>query len=296
MCWTARIKFRSATYLSFKKCCMQLPLKENGLEVSFFSSKEEQGLHETVVVIPNLASEQFAYRVGRTLQDTVLMCGIERSWGVDIGRDTPSLWLSPEITARIGGEFRRSVHGLDVYKDHGNIWTAEAGNAHLGVSENEEYFKNTLHKNLLLEPLEADVRSALELVNESIRSNSDTALVLCVTAIEILSRQQKLPDIYSQSVDKVLTTVRCMSNLDDEVRQHILNGLGRLKRETLTQACQRTIKDLIDDETADVFRCVYEARSRLVHNDVGRGETREFAEQARDIAKSLVRARITPVC
>jgi hypothetical protein len=79
-------------------------------------------------------------------------------------------------------------------------------------------------------------------------------------------------------------------DLEQSERKSLTDGLGNLKRESITSACRRLVKTHCGDPAVEAFTRAYRIRSELLHNGEPSPETNLTVEVLRldPLVRSLI--------
>jgi len=215
--------------------------------------------------------------------------------GLDAGNDRPTSAFSQAIKSDLilkhGIQLRDDVHGLDVYAEQPAVRRlgveAYASSTRLitGYEAPLLGFFDTQH---VFSPKQ---QLALELYNLSHFENvPKTRFLNLITVVEVLAIRRSRPKSVRALVGDLLTAVD-RSELAEEERKLLREGLANLRQESISRACKDYVSHYASAEEVDFFSKCYKARSELLHNGwTDRAEASHPAPLDELVSRILVRS------
>jgi hypothetical protein len=195
----------------------------------------------------------------------------ERQFGVDAGKDTATSSFSNAIKGAIalqGAQLRDDVHGLDVYCEQPRVTRfgveAYGSSSHI-INDYESRLGEFFEAGLALSTKQ---QLALDLYNlNHFESVTATRFLTLITVVEVLAvRRKRSPGV--QVFVKRLRGVVKGSGLTAAERTALLNGLGNMTQQPISEACREFVGQHSSRADAAFFSDCYSARSELVHDGV----------------------------
>jgi len=251
--------------------------------------------HWIVAKIDGFDTEQAAREAGQALGDVLLVSGALGKLGIDIGFSRSTLSFSQQIADRIsadtGRELRTEVHGLMVYeKDSVCIVGMEArGSAQITP---EGFGARLVESSLSASKLTERQRNCAALINDSFYvPRIEGQFILRISAVEALCDQKARDPRYLEAIE-ALERQLGEAMLDGDIRETLQRMLGNAKRESLRLAYMTKFRSLRSPEEAKQFDALYQLRSKLVHDGLGRGTLDEASNAALQLATDLLEAEL----
>ena len=238
-------------------------------------------------------TEATARSAGERLADALAMMGAVDKLGLDLGFSKSTLGFSAALHDQIrkvtGKELRPETHGLMVYEEDGVqivgfeacaevltdpatlerhlcIWADLAG----GVSERQ--------------------RHCAALLNDSFYvGRTEPQFILRVSAVEALCGQDVHDEQYDTAITSLEKHLKDMA-IDEGMRETLGRMLSHAKRQFVRQAYLAKFRALDLATAGKRFDVLYGLRSKLVHDGQGRGELQAAANEALEIAITLLSA------
>jgi hypothetical protein len=225
-----------------------------------------------LVIGERFASQEAALDCGRRFKLALSLLAAERQFGVDAGRDAATSSFSHEIKEAIarsqGVQLHDDIHGLDVYCEQPRVtrFSVEAyGSSSYVIDDYEDRLGEFFAAGLALSPKQ---QLALDLYNlNHFESVTATRFLTLITVVEVLAvRRKRSPQVIA--FVKTLRDAAKESELTAGERTALLNGLGNMKQQSISEACREFVGQ--HGSVADVafFSDCYSARSELVHDGV----------------------------
>jgi hypothetical protein len=296
MTYCARYRFKLISPLQIDKG-RPLELAIPGFATVTFEMGEEAYPvgHWVTAKIDGFTTEDEARKAGQQLGDTLLVVGALTKLGIDIGFSRSTLQFHPDIHKAVrektGQELRTETHGLMVYeKDTVRIVGMQArGSALIGATAFEERLSNWIKPSSALTERQ---RNCAALLNDSFFvAQTEGQFILRISAVEALC-DQAVRDADYQAAIEGLERHLATQSMDSEIRETLQRTLANAKRQSLRSAYMTKFRTLRSDADAKAFDDLYQKRSKLVHDGLGRGELREAADAALHLAVSLLEAEL----
>ncbi len=219
--------------------------------------------------VHGFASHEEAHECGLRFRSASLLTAGQQRIGVDVGIDQTTVDQTTPVedqSARTQGYgLKNELMGLTVHKGklEGMIMLSDAHIVHLAESQpfvdgiivafGEDYDLDEKHQ------------LALELYGLSHFETSERARFLVLTSvIEVLATQDKCPEETQKVINKILRRLKS-SCLPKEQKEPLIDGLNRLRRQSISKACKEYVRKALGDDAADRFKKIYNTRSKLLH-------------------------------
>lgn len=296
MTYCARYRFKLLSPLQLEKG-RQLELAIPGLAMVTFEMGEEAYPvgHWVTAKIDGFANEDQARKAGQQLGDTLLVVGAVTKLGVDLGFSRSTLQFSAEIhkavRERTGKELRTETHGLMVYERNtvGIIGMQARGSVSISTTAFEERLSNWIRTS---SPLSERQRNCAALLNDSFFvAQTEGQFILRISAVEALCDRAVRDTAYQAAIEELERNLATQS-LDQDIRQTLQRTLANAKRQSLRSAYMTKFRTLLSDTDAKAFDDLYQKRSKLVHDGVGRGDLGVAADAALQLAVGLLKAEL----
>lgn len=219
-------------------------------------------------------NEKSARLIGQRVKDALLLASASIFLGADMGREKALSWYNPEISDRIrekhGAQHINDVHGLAVFSTELPIVVGYASDVSLIANFTAGQLQKSFRQNYnIADSLTDRQKLAAELINLihfewSLRARFLTLM----TALEVLAEPKLLPLEYQVAISTLKKHAEGVT-ADSVVLQHLKGGLGRMKRQSLTQACVDLVTAGIGDSAGAEMSQLYDLRSRIIHRGVG---------------------------
>jgi hypothetical protein len=242
-----------------------------------------------------------ARATGEALRHHLLLAGTIRFMGFDFGpngpKDLDNVANAHPTTAEVavGGCIRNEIHGLDVFSEELPVRVFSLS-ATAFVTEPVGIFMDTLsrihgsgicfsERQLL----------AMELINDSLfPASPDSQFLTRISAIEVLCT----PGRRSEAIVTLISAVQDslgVHSTDTAALVALRDILNIGKKESISNAIRRRVTQLLGSEAALRAKKLYDARSKLVHDGKGRGQTATLAADALLLACQLVKSDLGDV-
>ncbi|WP_434618605.1 hypothetical protein [Tabrizicola sp. M-4] len=296
MTYCARYRFKLLSPLQIDKG-RPLELAFPGFATVTFEMGEEAYPvgHWVTAKIDGFTTEDEARKAGQQLGDTLLVVGAVTKLGIDIGFSRSTLQFHPDIHKAVrektGRELRSETHGLMVYeKDTVGIIGMQA---HGSVLISPNAFQERLNDWLRPSPLTERQRNCAALLNDSFFvAQTEGQFILRISAVEALCDQAVRHPDYQAAIEG-LEQHLATQPMDSEIRETLQRTLANAKRQSLRSAYMTKFRTLRSDADAKAFDDLYQKRSKLVHDGIGRGELSDATNAALHLAVSLLEAELS---
>lgn len=214
-------------------------------------------------------SEEVARLFGLRLKTALSVYSARLGLGFDLGEDRSTSGVGQivrDMYREQGINIRPTVHGLDIFDTSLLVKRIEVHATASVTRAVPQDFPENLATEFKERALAPKHMLALSLYNASHHeSDPEIRFLSLVTVIEVLATR----DLRSNSVAAFLDA--CSKNLDSaplsaSEREAMSNGLGNLKRESVSESCLRLVQAANAD--LQLFRKCYKARSELLHDGV----------------------------
>jgi hypothetical protein len=214
-----------------------------------------------------------AHDCGLRLKQALGLFAAKKRIGLDVTQRV-GLAIAPNIKASMdaqnGGQTRDDVHGLDVYAEQPPVTrlTSEFyGELKYSVRDYEAPLQGYYEVQTTLTKKQ---QLALDLYNLSHFENvPKTRFLTLITVVEVLAKKAK-QSLAVRALLKDLKKTVSSSILTADEKEDLRQGLGRIKRESISSACRSFVSKFASEEDVAFFKECYDARSELLH----RGETK----------------------
>lgn len=142
------------------------------------------------------------------------------------------------------------------------------------VDKFRQYFSHSLNKKVL----DQNTLLGLKIINETKQmSNILARYVIIMSCIECVSKKLPVSDTTKIKIKDLLKITR--NGEDWPEKQNLMSALGKLKKESISQACSRMMGNVLGKEKCELFKFHYNNRSKIIHEgimpvnfDIGREE------------------------
>lgn len=295
MAWTVRLRFRVSKPLTSDDS--KLALKIGGHEVTI-STSDNSPLKQSNWLTLNahdLESESEAWGFGRRIVDALLLAGIRREVGIDMGENDATTRFSKTVTdgyAKIGKRLMPNVHGILVYERTGNETFIQVS-ATASVTESPSVFFDQVGSCFdEMAELDERERTALTLISLSKLAREPLAeAALCISAVEYLSADASWTPAQVKLLGELKFYAASSVDLPENEAREVADGIERIFK-SIRQSIKRKIRSLdLPNNDWKLFDEVYSLRSGIFHGSiVGRTRHVELASKAREICARIVLA------
>lgn len=297
MTYCARYRFKLLSPLELEKGTLLDVSIPDFSAVTFEMGDEAYPMgHWVTAKINGFETEDEARKAGQKLGDTLLVVGAISKLGIDIGFSRSTLQFSAAIheavTKDTGRELRPETHGLMVYKkDTVSIIGFQArGSVLIGTQRFEESVAKWINP---ISALTERQRNCAALINDSFFvAQTEGRFILLISAVEALCDQAVRDADFQAAIDE-LEHHLSEQRLADDIHETLQRTLTTAKRQSLRQAYMTKFRTLASDADAKAFDELYQKRSKLVHDGIGRGTLNEATNLAMQLATDLLEAELT---
>lgn len=243
--------------------------------------------------IEGFATEEDAREAGQLLGDTLLVVGAVATLGIDIGFSRSTVGWSAAIHDAVreqtGREIRPETHGLMVYEKDKTCILDVHGRGSVSICP-DAFGEKLINWSRRSSNLTERQRNCAALLNDSyFTAQPEGCFILRISAVEALCDQAVQDRRYLGAIE-ALERELASQTLDNDIRETLGRILLNAKRQSLRSAYLSKFKTLRSGEEAREFDKLYQLRSKLVHDGVGRGTLNEAAGLALRLATDLLAA------
>jgi hypothetical protein len=259
--------------------CLVLYKLETGQEIVLKSGLAKTAIKDcerVVISAQGFSSEDEAHRAAQATKRALLFWAVRFRHGLDLGDRPPTSIVTNSglemLEKEHGCPFRNDRHGIDVYEHLDKLKFAHSDATVIAQKSPENLFSTFSEELTTPRPFTAKQALASEIYCSSwFDVGYKSRFLTLVTAIEALVDQEE----HSGSVKAFVTeTIKQMdaSTIDASVKTSLRGSLGRMRRESISQAGRRLASTLLsgqmfDGQSADrAFSKLYGLRSELVHD------------------------------
>jgi hypothetical protein len=214
-------------------------------------------------------THEAALACGQRLKGAIALFAAERRLGLDAGNDKStssfSQAIKDAIAAQHGCQPREDVHGLDVYVEQPPVTRLAVegyGSSSYVIEDYENRLRTFYDANISLTPKQ---QLALDLYNlAQFENTTKTRFLTLITVVEILAKRKPRSKEAKAYLKTLSAHVQNLA-LSSEEQTAIRNGIGNLKRQSISEACKDYVAQCASAEDAKFFMNCYDARSKLVH-------------------------------
>lgn len=240
-------------------------------------------------------TDEAARLAGEQFGETLLVAGALTKLGIDLGFSRSSLQFSKAVHEAVrqvsGRELRTETHGLMTFEEN----TIQIIGLHARGSStlSRNAFENQLKSwKFIAGRLTERQRNCASLLNDSFFvSNTEGQFVLRISAVEALCDQTDVGSAYRAAIQSIEDQV-VLVPMDDDTREAVQRMLANACRESLRQSYLRKFRKLCTDAGARAFDALYQKRSKLVHDGLGRGDLTQASNEALQLAVDLLEAEL----
>jgi hypothetical protein len=265
---------------------LAFPAPAPPIHVMLGKSKDWTNSSTLILQGGGFSSEKEARAAGIPVKTAVLLTGLLLGVGIDVGVDQV---LSPAPQRRDGGQpderWQPDVHGLQVVPELDRLTfgfgylSRPVLKRPISHSDLEEKVAESYAPDKALTKKQT---LAAQLYSQSHFHLSDAARFLTlISAIEALAERQRRAPATVVLVNRMIEETAIAGDLEQSERKSLTDGLGNLKRESITSACRRLVKTHCGDPAVEAFTRAYRIRSELLHNGEPSPETNLTVEVLR---------------
>lgn len=280
-----RIRFHREPSYPIESDLSETNLGERGPRLIAEKGKSFRMSTRLKLIQGGFGSPEVARAEGERWFDALMVAGLREQVGLDLGRFRlgGGVTLAGEayFSELVGSPIRNDFHGLDVYEEQDGQkflsmdvearvpHTLEATVAEIVAARQEDV------------ELPARLRLALELFGVARFASAPRILLLTlISAVEAVKEQEQVPGA-KEVVDAWEDSLTGPLAKDPS----FLGRLRDLKKESISQACQRVVAVHLGGADVKTFKRLYNVRSTLVHE--GTVEDNDFVADA-STAQGLV--------
>ncbi len=243
-------------------------------------------------------SEAEAQFSGKKFGDALLMAGATGNLGIDIGFSRSTLQFSDQIHQAVkkefGRELRAEMHGLMTFEE--NTVRVVGLNATGSVSMRAEALNERLipwiAPNIIFTERQ---RNCSALLNDSFFvPSAEAQFLLRISAIEALCDQTLVEGDQQSAIDGLKEYLATLK-VQEKTRLSLENTLKYARRLSVGQAVKLKIEKLLSTKEAASFKCLYDLRSKLLHDGQGRGSLSRASSDALQLGTDLLKAELDTV-
>ena len=215
-----------------------------------------------------------ATAVGQRVKDTLLLASAAIHLGADMGREKALCWINPDIIDMMRKEHKvehlNDIHGLTVFSTNLPICIGFSSGASLTVHMRSDQLQQSFSQNYAFADCVTERQKlAAELINLIHFEHSQRArFLMLITALEVLVKPKEHPPEYQVARCRLRNLAGSVTE-DQSILQYLKDGLGMMKRQSLTKACKDMVARCIDDSAASEVPQLYDLRSRIIHRGAG---------------------------
>jgi hypothetical protein len=235
------------------------------------------------------ANEASARDFGVRLKMTLSICSARLGLGFNVGEDRATSGLGSgirqELRASYGIDIRPTVHGLDVF-DTSVPFTRFQVRGMISITRPLRNFPERITADFKDWTLSEKHTLALSLYNAShYEVDSEARFLSLISVVEVLANRKR------RSRPVIAFLRACIENLEEQDKLSpselvaLRDGLGNLKRESISEACRSLVQSARGD-VGFIHDC-YKARSELLHD--GRSTTHPELPSRPHVLDELVR-------
>jgi hypothetical protein len=222
-----------------------LPAPTPPIKVMSVESKDQLGNRTLILQGGGFSSEEEARAVGAPVKTAVMLAGPLFGVGIDVG----ILQLKPDTEAATTLEF---TFGRPELKKRISTSDFEKKVAESYAPDKALTKKQTL---------------AAQLYNQSHFHLSEAARFLTlISAIEALAERQRRAPAAVVLVERMIEKAATAGELAGCERKSLADGLGNLKRESISSASRRLVKTHCGNSAVEAFTRAYRIRGKLLHD------------------------------
>ena len=206
-----------------------------------------------------------AHKAGLRLRRAVLLAACISGIGVDVGPDQAAPEKEREEKRAWGYRVKNAMQGLTVHKGQMKrkiMWS----DVQCISMPDPVGFLGVIQSKFSENPVFTDLQLlALELYGLSQFETSGRARFLVLTSVvEVLSKRELRPQESLDILDQMAIAVES-SSLESDQKKSLKDGIDSLRRESISKACKRLVRNYLGKKAADEFRNIYDLRSALLH-------------------------------
>jgi hypothetical protein len=220
------------------------------------------------------STKELALVCGQKLKQALSILMAERGIGVNVGKDRATSSTNNEIKEMMkekhGVQLRDDIHGLDVYREDPPVRRIDLFMR--GTVSGE----TTNFQQRLAQLYSAEVRPsqkqelALDIYNlVHFEQGGKSRFLTLITVIEVLAKRDRR-SFAVRELMKFFSKHVADSGLSNAEKKQITDGLGNLKKDSISDSCRKLIAQYASGSDVDYFMDCYKARSELVHDGLSK--------------------------
>ncbi len=248
-----------------------------------------------IFIVRGFETEEAAKVAGEKFGDALLVVGAVMRLGIDVGFNRATLQFSDavhEAVQRVDGrKLLSEIHGLLTYEENTiTIIGVEArGQTKISGNAFEDYLKSW--KSFVGNLTERQRNCALLLNDSFFVSKTESQFILRISAVETLCEQGIVVGEYRSIIESIVCFVESLS-MSAESSEAVRRMLENALRESIRQSYLSKFRMLLTDTDAKSFDDLYQQRSKLVHDGLGRGALSQASAEALKLATDLLEAEL----
>jgi hypothetical protein len=229
-----------------------LPAPMPPIQVILGKSKDQTGDRTLILQGGGFSSEEEARTAGMPVKTAVMLAGLLLGVGIDVGIPQPK--PDTEWATTLG------------FTVDWPILKKPISNSNLEEKVAESYAPDkALTKKQTL---------AAQLYNQShFQSSAAACFLTLISAIEALAERHRRASATVALINCMIEEAATAGNLEESERKALTDGLGNLKRESISSACRRLVRTHCGDSAVEAFTRAYGIRGELLHNGEPSSET-----------------------
>lgn len=218
-----------------------------------------------------LNSYELAQNVCNTANNALITTSALLDLGFDVPRFSPKSYWGKRIVEDFKNEgtiLHNDNFGTTIYEyEEGQTirYGGFSGNPVFlcNVNKFNEYFISCLEKG----KIDERVLLGLKIINETrLMHNILARYVLIMSCIECVANRLPVSSVTKTKINELLKIIKDCDEWNE--KQNLMSALGKLKKESISQACYRTISDVLGDEKGQEFKYHYVNRSKIIHEGI----------------------------
>jgi len=247
-----------------------------------------------VLTARGFSSEESAQEHGSRAKAALSLCGAVLRIGIDVGRDSsdfvPTNYWKEQVRQNTGKRLHNDLHGLTIYPEQPPAILVHGSFTPI-VARCFERFEKSLVRAHTTAAQTPRLQLALELYARShFETSVRTRFLSLVNAVEALSVQQERSERACALVNQLAELVQA-ADVEPGDRESMFSTVARMKRESIGQACRRTVESHLGKglyggkQAGQFFRQCYDVRSDLLHE----GDVPDSTQLLRGLTSDLDR-------
>lgn len=248
-----------------------------------------------IFIVRGFDTEEAAKLAGEKFGNVLLVVGAVNRLGIDVGFSRTTLNFSEAVSRAVqrvdGGKLLSETHGLLTYEENTVTIIGVEGRGQSNISRDvfEEHLKNW--KSFVGSLTERQRNCALLLNDSFFVSKTESQFILRVSAVEALCKQGKVDGEYRSIIECIVGFVESLA-MSIESSKAVQRMLENSLRESIRQSYLSKFRMLLNDTDAKSFDELYQLRSKLVHDGLGRGALSQASAEALKLATDLLEAEL----